>query len=43
MANATVSRLGQAAGAGDAKALFLKVYAGEIITAFETANSTLDT
>lgn len=42
MADATVSRLGQAAGTGDAKALFLKVYAGEIITAFETANSTLD-
>lgn len=42
MANATVSRLGQAAGAGDEKALFLKIYAGEIITAFETANSTLD-
>lgn len=36
MANATVSRLGQVDLANDAKALFLKVYAGEIITSFET-------
>jgi len=35
MANATVSRLGQSEGVGDAKALFLKVFAGEVITAFE--------
>ena len=32
------SRLGQAAGAGDVNALFLKQFAGEVITAFETAN-----
>jgi len=36
MANATVSRLGQINAAGDALALFLKVYAGEVLTAFET-------
>lgn len=36
MANATVSRLGQSGLAGDAKALFLKVFAGEVLTAFET-------
>ena len=37
MANATVSRLGQAEGVGDTTALFLKVFAGEVITAFEQA------
>ena len=42
MSNATVSRIGQAAGSGSTTALFLKVFAGEVITAFETANSTLD-
>lgn len=42
MANATVSDIGQIAGSGDTKALFLKVFSGEVITAFETANSTLD-
>ena len=42
MSNATVSRIGQAAGSGSTSALFLKVFAGEVITAFETANSTLD-
>lgn len=36
MSNATVSRLGQVDEAGDAKALFLKVFAGEVLTAFET-------
>lgn len=36
MTDATVSRLGQANAAGDAKALFLKVFAGEVLTAFET-------
>lgn len=34
MADAIVSRLGQANGAGDAKANFVKVATGEIITAF---------
>jgi len=37
MANATVSRLGQVNATGDALALFLKVYAGEVLTAYETA------
>ena len=36
MANATVSRLGQADQSGDVTALFLKVFAGEVLTAFET-------
>jgi hypothetical protein len=31
----TVSRLGQAEGAGDAKALFLKVFGGEVYSTFE--------
>lgn len=41
MANATVSRLGQANLTGDAKALFLKVYAGEVLTAFAETNVVL--
>ena len=36
MANATPSRLGQVQGAGDARAMFEKVFAGEVLTAFET-------
>ena len=36
MAVAVPSRLGQIEGAGDVKALFLKVFAGEVLTAFET-------
>lgn len=36
MANATVSRLGQQNATGDALALFLKVFSGEVLTAFET-------
>lgn len=35
MADATVSRLGQANAAGDVDALFLKVFAGEVLTAFD--------
>ncbi len=42
MANATVSRIGQANGAGDAEALFLKVYAGEVLTSFHAASVTAD-
>ena len=42
MANATVSNLGQAAGAGSTTALFLKIFAGEVLTAFEDAQTTLD-
>jgi hypothetical protein len=34
MANATPSRLGQIDAAGDPQALFLKVFAGEVLTAF---------
>jgi len=37
MANANVSRLGQADLGGAVDALFLKVFAGEVITAFETS------
>jgi len=36
MANATPSRLGQVQGAGDVRATFEKVFAGEVLTAFET-------
>lgn len=35
MADASVSRIGQINSAGDAKALFLKVFAGEVLTAFK--------
>lgn len=35
MADATVSRIGQINSAGDAKALFMKVFAGEVLTAFK--------
>lgn len=41
MANATVSRLGQANVTGDVQALFLKVYAGEVLTAFAETNVVL--
>lgn len=34
MADANVSRLGQVQGAGDDKALFMKQYAGEVLTSF---------
>lgn len=34
MANATVSRLGQANTSGDAEAIFLKVFSGEVMTSF---------
>ena len=36
MANAVASRLGQSQLAGDERELFLKVFAGEVLTAFET-------
>jgi hypothetical protein len=39
MANATPSRLGQIDAAGDATALFLKVFAGEVLTAFNRASA----
>ena len=38
MANATPSRVGQVNQSGDALALFLKVFSGEVLTAFEQAN-----
>lgn len=38
MANATPSFPGQINGAGDTKALYLKVWAGEVLTAFTTNN-----
>ncbi|ATS93386.1 capsid and scaffold protein [Ralstonia phage vRsoP-WF2] len=41
MANAVPSRLGQANLAGDPKALFLKVFAGEVMTAFAENNIVL--
>lgn len=40
MANANVSRVGQVNTSGDAKALFLKVFAGEVLTAFKESNVT---
>jgi hypothetical protein len=42
MSNATVVRVGQINGAGDVDALFLKVFAGEVLTAFTTMNKMLD-
>ena len=42
MANATVSQLGLKVGGADAKELFLKVWSGEVISAFETQNTTMD-
>lgn len=42
MADAIVSRLGQINGSGDASALFLKIFAGEVLTSFERTNVTMD-
>lgn len=42
MANATASRLGQINTSGDALALFLKVFSGEVLTAFNEKTVTLD-
>jgi hypothetical protein len=42
MANATPSRLGQVNLAGDDQALFLKVFSGEVLTAFHRQNVFLD-
>ena len=38
MANSVPTRLGQINGAGDVDALFLKVFAGEVLTAFQDRN-----
>ena len=42
MANATVLSIGQVNGAGATDAMFLKVFSGEVMTAFETASVTRD-
>lgn len=42
MANATPSRLGQINQQGDDRALFLKVFAGEVLTSFARTNIMLD-
>jgi len=42
MANAIVSNIGQVNGAGDTKALFLKVFSGEVLVAFEQKTVMLD-
>lgn len=42
MANATTLNIGQVNGAGATDALFLKVFSGETLTAFETASVTRD-
>lgn len=42
MADAIVSRIGQVNGAGDVDALFLKVFAGEVLTSFEQTNVMMD-
>lgn len=42
MSNATPLRVGQINGSGDTDALFLKVFSGEVLTAFETATVTKD-
>jgi hypothetical protein len=41
MANATVSRLGQVNSSGDANALFLKVWSGEVLATFQRENKML--
>lgn len=42
MSNAIVSRLGQVNGAGAVDELFLKVFAGEVLTSFEKTNVMMD-
>lgn len=42
MANATVQAVGQINGAGATDALFLKVFGGEVLTAFEETNKVMD-
>lgn len=42
MADATTLKIGQQNGAGATDALFLKVFSGEVMTAFETASVTRD-
>ena len=42
MSNATVSFLGKADNSGDDNALFLKVFSGEVLAAFQRRNKMLD-
>ena len=42
MANATPSRLGALNGGSDKDALFLKVFSGEVLTAFEQQTVMMD-
>lgn len=42
MSNAVPSRIGQINGSGDVDAIFLKVYAGEVIATFDQANVMMD-
>ena len=42
MTNATVSRLGQVNASGDANALFLKVFSGEVLATFQRENQMLN-
>lgn len=42
MANATVTQFGQINGAGDDDALFLKVFGGEVLAAFNARNVFMD-
>ena len=42
MANANVSRIGQVNGAGDPKAIFLKVASGEVLAAFDRTTKFMD-
>jgi N4-gp56 family major capsid protein len=42
MSNATASRLGQVNAAGDVNSLFLKVFSGEVLSAFERENLMLN-
>lgn len=42
MANATTLNIGQVNGAGDRKALFLKVFGGEVMVAFQDKNEILN-
>lgn len=42
MSNFNPSFIGQAAGSGDQNALFLKLFSGETLTAFETVNTALE-
>ena len=42
MSDFTLASYGQVNGAGDSRALYLKVYGGEVITAFEEATVSID-